>query len=309
MRLRLLLALTIAAILSQFSFAHGLVIPMSTEEVLDAFDLIVIGTIVSVERTDNEPPVFQIGVEEAVKLVLFNHTVVSAAGCDPNRVTVGSPCPSYDVGDRGLFLASESDKGYVLSFRSKVSEADCTAEQFLANYREFGPEFFWTQNGQSERFFTENPIVIHYIVRNVDLARQDYSIHFLAGTRGSEFSDVVNGTIGECVGYAIVTTSFMPSKMGTYSFNVRSGSGGSGSSGTAVIDYGSSPKEQHDAGIRGQDVWCRDGLFLILKNDGTEPVWDNDTACAALKTVEKLVERNWGFVLPESNARGYVGNR
>jgi hypothetical protein len=39
------LIITVIAILLPFSFAYGLVMPMTTQEVLDEFDLILLGTI------------------------------------------------------------------------------------------------------------------------------------------------------------------------------------------------------------------------------------------------------------------------
>lgn len=53
----------------------------------------------------------------------------------------------------------------------------------------------------------------------------------------------------------------------------------------------------------------QEGLFLILKNDDTKPRADNQPACVNAETIDVLVERNWGFIPPESSADGYVGNR
>lgn len=243
--------------MSIFSSAYGLVAPMNTEDVLDTFDLIVLGTIIDVKRQDNMPTAFQIEIKESIKPDSFDQNTITAFGCKPNQRVMGVPCPNYNIGDQGLFLIQGADDGYELSFRSRVSGIDCTAEQFLSTYRDFGANFYWTQNGQSDIFFTGESVDIHFIAYNKDLEEKDYSIQFMAGTRGSTFTDIVNGTIGECTGYKKITTSFVPTKMGTYSFGERHDTGGSSSYGTAIIDYGSSPREQFEEEVHGQEVWCR----------------------------------------------------
>jgi len=81
--------------------------------------------------------------------------------------------------------------------------------------------------------------------------------------------------------------------MGTYGFNSYSDDGGNGSFGTAIIDYGSSPMKQSDSGIHGQDIWCKEGLILVLMKDDTPNlVFDNKPACVKPNTVSKLAERN-----------------
>ncbi len=304
----LLLALFFVLSLSLYS-AYGLVMPMSTEQILDEFDLIVLGTITNIKTTNDLPSVFQIEIEESVKPNSFDQKTVDALGCDPNDGAFGVPCPNYKEGERGLFLIQKSDNAYDLSFRSQVAEANCTAEQFLSNFKNSRNSFYWKQNGQSDTFFTGEPVDITFIVHNRNLGKLDYSIQFTAGTKGSTFTDMINGTVGECIGYKTITTSFIPTEMGTYSFSNRHGTGGSSSYGTAIIDYGSSPREQFNAGVHGQETWCREGLFLILKNDDTKPRADNQPACVTAETIDILVKRDWGFIPPESNASGHMGKK
>lgn len=309
MVIKLILGITASVILIQFSLVNGLVMPIDRDDVLETFDVIVIGTVTNVERPDNEPPSFQIKIEDTTKPDSFNSDTITAIGCDPNSGVMGVPCPNYEIGERGLFLALKSGNEYELSFRSQIAEANCTGEQFLSNYEDSRHSFYWTQNEQSDTFFTKEPVDIHFTVRNQDLKEKNYSIRLVAGTSGSNFVDVVNGTIKECVGNVEVTTSFVPTKMGTYSFSAYHGTGGQSSSGTAIIDYGSTPREQFKAGVHGQETWCKAGLFLILKNDDTKPRADNQPACVTAETLDALVERNWGFIPPESNASGYLGKR
>lgn len=166
--------------------------------------------------------------------------------------------------------------------------------------------FNLTQDGQSDVFFTGKPVDIHFVVNNSDMTEHDYSVGLSAHTNGFGFSDVVNGTISRCVGFETVTVSFVPTKMETYGFNSRHDGGGNGSFGTAIIDHGSSPRQQADAGIRAQDVWCKENLFLILKNDNTEPRYDNHPACATKDTVAELIQRDWGYVPPESKYNEFL---
>ena len=61
--------------------------------------------------------------------------------------------------------------------------------------------------------------------------------------------------------------------------------------------YSMPPLKQYNMGIKGHEAWCKEGLFLILKNDDTSNiVYDNHPACVTKNTLEELVERNWGFV-------------
>jgi hypothetical protein len=141
------------------------------------------------------------------------------------------------------------------------------------------------------------------------MKEKDYSVMLSAHSGKFSYSDIVNGTVNECVGAKIVTASFVPTVMGTYGFNADSDEGGFSFFGLSIIDHGATPLKQHKAGIHGQDTWCRDDLNLILKNDNTKPRIDNYPACVTKETAIKLIERNWGFVPPESNAFGYLGGK
>lgn len=294
MKTRLLFIVALIAIVAIApSLAYGLVIPRSAEEILEEGELIILGTITDVKFFDGNPPEFQIEIEEIIKPQSFKDKTITAMGCDPNRKHLGTPCPSYDVGQRGLFLISKSDDGYDVSFDSRISESICTSQEFLASYRGFEPNFFWTQDGQSDVFFTGNSVDIHYVITNRDMKEKEYSVQLSAHTNKFAFSDVVNGTISECAGWKEITTSFVPTMMGTYGFNSYSDDGGNGSFGTAIIDYGSSPIKQSDSGIHGQDIWCKDGLILVLMHDDTPNlIFDNKPACVKPYTVSKLAERD-----------------
>jgi len=295
MKTRLWIIIGIVSIVIVPSFAYGLVMPMTTQEVLDEFDLILLGTITDKKQFEGKAPVYIIEIEEIVKKPDSFGTPksVSVIGCNPDSGFVGTPCPSYDMGNRGLFLLVWSENDYEVSFYSLVSEPHCTSEQFLANYRGLESGLFWTQDGQSEIFFTGKPLDIHYLVNNRDMKEKDYSVMFSASSGKFAYSDMVNGTVNECVGSKIVTTSFVPTVMGTYGFNANSDEGGFGMSGMSIIDYGSTPLEQYKAGIHAQDVWCKDGLLLVLKHDDTPNlIFDNKPACVQPYTVSKLAERD-----------------
>lgn len=278
------------------SFAYGLVMPMTAQEILDEFDLIVLGTVTDVKIINGKAPVFTIEIEDVVKKPDSFGMLKSvlATGCNPNNGHLGTPCPSYEIGERGLFLLAGTDNNYEISFYSRVAEPNCTSEQFLANYRGLEYGFFWTQDEQSKTFFTGKPIDMHYNVNNRDMKEEEYSVMFSAYSGKFAYSDVVNGTVNECVGSKMITTSFVPTVMGVYGFNA----GAEGAYGISIIDYGSTPLEQHKAGVHGQDTWCKDDLILILKNDNTKPRADNYPACVTEDTATKLIERNWGFVPP-----------
>ena len=309
MKTRFLLVSAISLILFVPLFAEGLVIPRSGDEILDETDLIVVGTVSDVRILSDKPAQFRIDIEHMVKSNSLDSDSVVALGCDPGVAGFGTSCPSYHAGQRGLFLISERDGELYMSSESRVSDARCTAQEFLSSYRGFKPHFYWTQDGQSDVFFTGKPIEINFVVQNSDMATHDYSVRLSAHTGGFSFSDVVDGTIPPCVGFETATVSFVTSKMGTYGFNSEHGSGGDGSFGTAIIEHGSSPRQQTGAQIHAQDVWCKDDLFLILKNDNTKPRYDNPPACATKNTVAELLDRDWGFVPPESKYDEILGEK
>lgn len=307
MKTRFLILLAIVFTVIFPSFAYGLVMPMTAQEVLDEFDMILLGTVTDVKIINDRAPVFTIEVEEIVKKPdsFGMPKSVLATGCNPNKGHLGTPCPSYEIGERGLFLLVGTNNNYEISFYSRVAEPNCTSEQFLANYRGLEYGFFWTQDEQSKTFFTGKQIDMHYNVNNRDMKEEEYSVMFSAYSGKFAYSNVVNGTVNECVGSKMITTSFVPTVMGVYGFNAGSES----AYGISIIDYGSTPLEQHKAGVHGQDTWCKDDLILILKNDNTKPRADNYPACVTENTAKKLIERNWGFVPPESNAFGYLGGK
>ena len=291
------------------SIAYGLEIPMTADDVLEYFDIIVLGTIIDAKNPEHASAEFSIEIEQVVKPQSFTGQTVTVLGCDPNKSYRGTSCPYYEKGQRGLFLASKTDDGNVLSSASKISEANCTAEAFLVNYRGLETNFFLTQDGQSDVFFTGMPLEIHYIITNRDMTEKEYSLELSAYSGNPVFSDVLNGTIGDCTGFVDVVSSFVPTKMGTYGFNAEHDDGGESFYGLAIIDNGSSPLKQSQAGIHAQDTWCREGLFLILKNDDTKPRFDNDPACVSKDTAAELIERNWGYVPPESQVHGDLGDK
>jgi hypothetical protein len=291
----LFLSIFATAILFSFSFAYGHTIPMTTQEVLDEFDVILLGTVTDVKIIKDKAPVFTIEIEDIVKKPdsFGASKTILAAGCNPNSGIAGIQCPSYEVDQRGLFLLVSSKNGYEVSSYSQVAEPRCTSDQFLANYKGRESGLFWIQDGQSQTFFTGKPIDIHYTVNNRDMKEKDYSVMLSAYSGKSAFSDTVNGTVNECVGSKIVTTTFVPTVMGTYGFNADSDEGGFGMSGMSIIDYGSTPLEQYKAGIHAQDVWCKDGFILVLKRDDTANlIFDNKPACVKPYTVSKLAERD-----------------
>ena len=310
MKTRILMIIVMIIVMGLFavtpSLAYGLEIPMDADEVLEYFDLIVLGTITDVKSSESLPTELSIEIEEFVKKPQsFDDQTVTALGCDPNKSYRGTSCPNFETGQRGLFLISQTDDDNgdenILSSVSKVSEAKCTAEEFLANYRGLVSNFYLVQNGQSDFFFTEMPLEIHYTITSRDMMEKDYSLELSAYTSNFAFSDSLNGTLDECRGFVDVATSFVPTKMGTYGFNAEHNDGGESFYGLAIIDYGLSPLKQFQAGIHAQDTWCKEGLFLILKNDDTKPRFDNHPACVLKDTAAKLIDRNWGYAPPNSH--------
>lgn len=291
----LFLSILATVILLPFSFAYGHTIPMTTQEVLDVFDLILLGTVTDVKTIEGKATVFTIEIEDIVKKPdsFGTSKTVLAAGCSPNSGIAGILCPSYEVGERGLFLLVSSKNEYEVSSYSQVAEPHCTSEQFLANYKGREYSITWKQDGQSKVFFTGIPIDIHYTVHNRDMKEKDYSVILSAHSNKFTFSDVINGTVNECAGSKVVTASFVPPIMGTYGTNAIYDEGSFGSFGISIVDYDSTPLEQYKAGIHGQDTWCKDGLILVLKKDDTSNlIFDNKPACVKPYTVSKLAERD-----------------
>ncbi|MBS3925604.1 MAG: hypothetical protein KGZ34_02770 [Nitrosarchaeum sp.] len=274
----LCLSILATAILFPLSFAYGLTIPMTTQEVLDEFDMILLGTVTDVKIVKGKAPAFTIEIEDVVKKLdsFGTSKTVLAFGCSPNSGIAGIQCPSYEVGQRGLFLLVSSKNDYDISSYSQVAEPHCTSEQFLANYKGRQSGLSWTQDGQSETFFTEKPVDIHYTVNNRDMKEKDYSVMLSAYSNKFAFSDVINGTVNECAGSKVVTASFIPKIMGTYGTNAIYDGGSFGSFGISIIDYDSTPLEQYKAGIHGQDTWCKDGLIIDYYDEAWNG-WNEDS--------------------------------
>ena len=304
----LLMTVIIGLFLVAPSLAYGLEIPMTAEDVLEYFDIIVLGTITDVKNPEYASAEFSIAIEQIVKPQSFVGQTVTALGCDPNKSYRGTSCPYFEKGQRGLFLISKTDDGNVLSSASKISETNCTVQDFLANYRGLESNFFLTQDGQSDVFFTGMPLEIHYIITSGDMIEKKYSLKLSAYSGSPVFSAAINDTLDDCKGFADVVSSFVPTKMGTYGFNAEHDNGGESFYGLAIIDYGASPLKQFHSGIHAQDTLCREELFLILKNDNTKPRFDNFPACVSKDTAAKLIERNWGYVPPESQAYVNLGD-
>lgn len=281
-------------VLFSFNLAYALVIMPTTEEVLDGSEIIVIGTITDSKQIQDEPPVYTIEIEEIVKSPEnFESKIISAKGCSKNIGRVGVPCPSYNMGDRGLFLIGQSENEYEISFLSQIVEPNCNSEQFLANYRGMQSGMSLIQDGQSEIFFTGEELEIHHSINNKDMKKREFSVKLSAYSQDFGFSDVVNGTISECSGFENVSTSFIPPIMGTYGFSVEYDGGGENFFGLSIIDHGSSPLRQFRAHIHAQDTWCKEGFILVLKKDDTHNIiFDNKPACVKPETVSKLVERD-----------------
>ncbi|MCE9653573.1 MAG: hypothetical protein K8Q89_11080 [Nitrosarchaeum sp.] len=200
MKTRFLLIIAIGFTIIFPSFAYGLVMPMTAQEVLDEFDLIVLGTITDKKQFEDKAPSYTIEIEEVVKKPdsFGMPKSVFAIGCNPNRGHIGTPCPSYEIGDRGLFLFAGTNNNYEVSFYSQVSEPHCTSEQFLANYKGLESGLLLTQNGQSKTLFTGQLIDIQYTVNNRDMKEKDYSVMLSAHSGKFEYSNVVNGSQRVC---------------------------------------------------------------------------------------------------------------
>jgi len=295
MRYFCLLFILFGFLLFPFYFAHGLVIPLTTEEALDEFEIIVLGTVTDVKQMQDKTPVYTIEIEENVKNQEYfgESKTIYANGCTPNSGHIGIPCPSYSTGNRGLFLLDQFENDYQVSFYSQTAEPHCTSEQFLANYRGMQSGMSLMQDGQSETFFTGKEIEIHHSINNNDMKEKEYSVILSAYSKDFDYSDVIKGTIRECSGFETISTSFVPTKMGIYGFSVDSDSGEENFVGLSIIEPLSSPLKQFKAHIHAQDTWCKDGYILVLKKDKTKNmIFDNKPSCVKPDTVSKLVQRD-----------------
>ncbi len=301
MKTRILPVFVISFILFVPLFAESVRIPVSNDELFDYHDFIVLGNIYDV-KISGQFIEYHIDIEELVKPDSFGNDSVIALGCNPNNSRVGGGCPVYEEGQRGLFLISERD-GELYLGESRVLDVKCTAQEFLSSYRGLKPNMLLTQDGQSDVFFTGKPLFINYVVDNLNMTKYDYFVKLgshKSGISPFSFSEVVNGTMPECKRFETVNVFFVPTIMGTYGFSSDYDTGSFSFYGIAIIDHGTNPRQQSDAGIKAQDIWCKENLFLILKNDNTKARYDNHPACVSKDTIPKLIEREWGYVPQES---------
>ena len=143
MKIRLLMGIIIGLLVVAPSLAYGLEIPMTTEDVLEYFDIIVLGTITDVKNPEYASAEFSITIEQIVKPQSFVGQTVTALGCDPNKSYRGTSCPYFEKDQRGLFLISKTDDGNVLSSASKISEANCTVANYLVGQSDMNTVYYF----------------------------------------------------------------------------------------------------------------------------------------------------------------------
>jgi len=288
------LSLILVFLISGISIAYGMLVGDGREE----SDVILVGKVISF--TENQTALdtnYVVQVEEYLKFPknydTTKHVItITSPGLrqydDPTRTVIYPKL--FNVGDRVLFLLYLEDGKLSESLWSLVTTSSCTPKQLLEEmYGANGLSF--SQNNQSEHFYTYQPIDLTYYGYNKDLIteKKDFEFKVIVPKTGQIISEKRVLDFQECKRTTSTSWSFTPVIAGRYTFLATLGNNDGGSeafSGFLIEDYLNSPLKQFKSGIPAEEIKCKENLIIILKKNG-------NPACVKPLTAEKLIERRW----------------
>ncbi|WP_179372588.1 hypothetical protein [Nitrosopumilus ureiphilus] len=271
-----------------------------------------------------ERTVHKVLVEEYLKNTLnWNDTLV-----DAYEPVIGTPGGSSTMGktfenDDRVLLYFYKDTNEYLPESFKVPQ-ECSAKDALTEKRLWFVDYNYEIMQNDLKFNGTDPYPVRYVAINDPIhfvyrydadSMTGKSIDATLKIRWSSSDQLESETILQqditldskmCEFIAHEEWEFNPTKEGDYRITISikddlNSQPIFSTSLDAKLDvdaaYSIPPLKQYHVGIKGHEAWCKEGLFLILKNDDTSNiVYDNHPACVTKNTLEKLIERNWGFV-------------
>ena len=267
--------------------SYAITLGMSSEEILETQELVVLGHVDSVETKPDQTE-YKVSVLEYVKssIEFDKKDTIAVIGCAEGQ---RGGCVTYVKGQDVLFVLNEVNSGLQVSEVSFVAPNPiCTVDDFFKLHdAKWGLET--SQNNQIKQFFTGIPIDIIFYAYNKQLDDSPYkvTVEFFRANNNTVFSKTFEGKFEECVPNVRLDTTFTPNEMGKYGKRYTASFGGGEMVwGFPIIEKGATPLKQFYSGIQSDKIQCNDALVLIQKYDDTP-------ACAKPDSIPKLIERGW----------------
>lgn len=274
--------------------SSGLTMGMSSEKIMESQQLVLLGTVGSVEAGSEETE-YAVTVLEYVKTPRdFNKAnMLYVVGCGEDPVR--GDCIRFEKGQDVLFILNERSGILRVSELSFVSpNPNCTINDlFRYNDQKYDGLSLYQGTKNNHDFYTNHPITAQYYYFNKNLEADSVDVTI---TVIDDFPDILKEEtlhleLEECQPNAKAEMEFVIDSPGSFAISARvEGNGGGQSfSGVDVIDYVAPPLQQIQSGISPNEVECKANLVLIHKRDGSP-------ACVKPQTAQLLVERGWGNI-------------
>jgi hypothetical protein len=285
--------------------AFGIWLPQSSEDLLEESQVIVVGTITSVNELELEQPIhnddfspildeYTITVEEFVKNPQDADTITVRQPTEsiPGRLF---PFGGFEMGDRVLFYIKSFDGINTYSKESFLIPKQCDTSSVIHKPRIIGSDYTMMQYGveKKDNFVANHPI---QFTDKRDMgtlygASSEYRV-FISKQVGNIFNDVVlsqtiEAGVQPCEWLSIAEWEFTPDA-GNYMLNVRIYENENNFSiGNKFFSvFVEPPLKQLKSRVLVDEIQCNDPLVLVMKNNGSP-------ACVTPETQEKLIERGW----------------
>lgn len=290
----LLLGVFIATLgLTQTS--SGLTLGMSSEKILETQQLILLGTVDSVETRSGDTE-YDITVLEYVKIPAgFNKVdTLHVVGCGEGQI---GGCITFDEGQDVLFILDERDNMHLVSELSFVSpNPNCTMDEiFRYNDEKYDGLSLYQDSKNNRYLYTNQPIIAqyYYFNKNLEATSVDVTIKVVDDFPDILKEETIRLDLDECQPNAKAEMEFVIDSPGFFAISakVEGNGGGEAISGVKVIDYVVPPLKQLHSAISPDEIVCKNDLVLVQKKSGLP-------ACVASETKEKLIQRNWAVDFP-----------
>lgn len=303
-----LLLVIFLATLGLTQTSSGLTLGMSSEQILETQQLILLGTVDSVEARSGDTE-YDITVLEYVKIPAgFNKVdTLHVVGCGEGQI---GGCITFDEGQDVLFILDERNNTLLVSELSFVSpNPNCTMDEiFRYNDEKYGGLSLYQGSKNNHYLYTNQPIIAqyYYFNKNLEATSVDVTIKVVDNFPDILKEETIRLDLKECQPNAKAEMEFVIDSPGSFAISakVEGNGGGEAISGVKVIDYVVPPLKQFKSGIPIDEIQCKEGLELILRTSDSSPT------CVKPETKKILIEREWAktesiFSSVESNYDPY----
>lgn len=269
------------------STSYGLTLGMSSEQILETQEIVILGHIESVDLKSDGTQ-YSVDVLEYVKVPeeFEKKKIINAIGCPQGQ---RGGCHIFNKGENVLFALNEENGVLQVSEVSFVApNQNCKVGDFFA-FHDAKDGLETVQNNETKKFVTGKPIDITFYAYNKQLDNSPYkvTVEFFRAFNNTVFSKTFEGQFEECVPNVKLETSFTPMEMGKYGKRYTASYGGGEMAwGFPIIEEDAKPLKQFKAGTNVNEIQCNNNLVLIQK-------YDESPACVKPESIPKLVERRW----------------